>query len=70
LRGRGREFLRRELIRPGRRPFDHRGQATAMLQDRAVMLGPDLVRREPGQMNHAPEAIASGDKVMPRDGRG
>lgn len=39
-----------------------------MLQDRVVVLRKNFLRREAGQMDHAPEAIASSDKMMPRRG--
>src|SRR5260221_13500734 len=41
-----------------------------MLQNRAVVPGKDFRRREAGQMDHAPKAIASSDKMMPCGGCG
>src|SRR6202045_4237867 len=46
-----------------------RGQPTSVPQDRAVVLGKDFLRREAGEMDHAPEAIASSGKMMSYGGR-
>src|SRR5271166_5334800 len=45
------------------------GQPTSTPQDRAIVLGKDFLRREAGEMDHAPEAIASSGKVMSCGGR-
>jgi hypothetical protein len=57
------------LIRPRRRPVNYRRQATSVLQDRAIVLGKDFLRCEAGEMDYAPEAIASSGKMMSFDGR-
>ena len=59
------EFLRRQLICPRRRPLDHRRQAAAKLQDALIVLRLHLMRRKPGQMQGAPEAIPASGKMMP-----
>jgi hypothetical protein len=38
-------------------------------QDRAVVLGKDFLRREAGEMDDSPEAIASSGKMMSYGGR-
>jgi hypothetical protein len=68
--GGGAELLLRHLLRPRRRPADYCRQATSVLEDRAIVLRQDFVRREAGEMDCAPEAIASSGKMMPCDGRG
>ena len=39
------------------------------MQDRVIIPGQDLLRRETGQMNRLPEAVASAGKMMSRSGR-
>ena len=62
------EFLCRHLIRARRRPCDHRGQTTAVQQDRAVVFRAHFLRREARKMNDAPEAIPSSGEMMSRGG--
>jgi len=57
------------LIGSRRRPINHRRQAASVLQDRTIVLRKYFLRCEAGEMDHAPEAIASSSKMMPNRGR-
>ena len=63
------EFFRRDLLRTPARPTDNGGDAAAVLQQAALVLRPTAHVGEAGEVQHAPEAVASIREVMPR-GRG
>ena len=62
------ELLVRDLVRAGGRAFNYCREATTVREERGVVHGVDLHRREPGQVDDPPEAVAPADEVVARRG--
>ena len=61
------EFFRRDLLCSSGRPADNGGNAAAIFEQTALVLGLEAHVGETGEMQHGPEAIVSVREVMARD---